>query len=62
MNTVKRGDEMKIMVYEVRPDEESALRRQADRLGVELRLTSEVPSPDTVILAQGCDGVSMLGQ
>ena len=53
---------MKILAYEVRPDEELALRQQAERLGIELRMTSEVPSPETVALAQGCDGISMLGQ
>ena len=53
---------MKILAYEVRPDEEQALRQQAEQLGVDLVLTADVPSPETAALAKGCDGISMLGQ
>ena len=53
---------MKILAYEVRPDEQLELRRQADLLGIELHITEEVPALENVHLADGCDGVSTLGQ
>jgi D-lactate dehydrogenase len=53
---------MKIAVYEVRPDETSALKIQESKLGVELFLTDKVPSLDCSELANGCEGVSILGQ
>lgn len=53
---------MKIFAYEVRPDEQLELRRQADLLGIELHITEEVPALENAHLANGCDGMSMLGQ
>lgn len=53
---------MKIMVYEVRPDERAELERQSRALGVELSLSEEVPTADNAALAAGCAGVSVLGQ
>ena len=53
---------MKILAYEVRPDERAELIRQADLLGIDLEMTAEVPTPENVNLACGCDGVSTLGQ
>lgn len=53
---------MKILAYEVRPDEQLELQRQAELLGIELNMTEEVPSPENAHLACGCEGVSTLGQ
>lgn len=53
---------MKIFVYEAREDELNAIRHQADQLGIEIYTTPEVPSVENADLAQGCDGVSFLGQ
>ena len=53
---------MKIMVYEARPDEMTALNQQAERLGVEIETTSAVPTLENASLAAGCLGVSILGQ
>ena len=53
---------MKIMVYEARQDERAELERQSRELGVELAVTPEVPTPDNAGLAEGCLGVSILGQ
>ena len=53
---------MKILAYEVRLDEQLELQRQADLLGIELHMTEEVPVPENVGLACGCEGVSTLGQ
>lgn len=61
-NNGKDGSGMKIMVYEARPDELAELERQAARLGVELETTGAVPALDTAALAEGCLGVSILGQ
>ena len=53
---------MKIMVYEARQDEQAELDRQSRELGVELTVTPEVPTMDNAGLAEGCLGVSILGQ
>ena len=53
---------MKIMVYETRQDEQAELDRQSRELGVELTVTPEVPTMDNAGLAEGCLGVSILGQ
>lgn len=53
---------MKIMVYEARQDELAELEAHGRTLGVELTLAEEVPSLDTAQLAEGCQGVSILGQ
>ena len=53
---------MKIMVYEVRQDERAELDRQSRELGVELAVTAEVPALENARLAEGCLGVSILGQ
>ena len=53
---------MKIMVYEARQDEMAELDRQSRELGVELTVTPEVPTMDNAGLAEGCLGVSILGQ
>jgi D-lactate dehydrogenase len=53
---------MKIMVYETRADELSALRAQETALGVTLDITDKIPSLETAALAEGCEGVSVLGQ
>lgn len=53
---------MKIMVYEARPDEMTALNQQAERLGVEIETPSAVPTLENASMAAGCLGVSILGQ
>ena len=53
---------MKIMVYEVRPDEQADLEQQAVLHGVELAVTDAVPTLENAALAAGCAGVSILGQ
>lgn len=53
---------MRIMVYEMRQDEQAELDRQSRELGVELAVTAEVPTLENAALAEGCRGVSILGQ
>ena len=53
---------MKICVYEVRPDELKDLETIGRELELQLELHKEVPSLETAAFAQGCEGVSMLGQ
>lgn len=53
---------MKIMVYEVREDEKEAIWLQANRLGIEVELCSEIPSIQNAAMTKGCEGVSILGQ
>lgn len=53
---------MKIMVYEARADELAELRAQGEALGVELAVSESVPSLENSALAEGCQGVSVLGQ
>lgn len=53
---------MKIAVYESRADEQAELQRQSQALGVTLEISNEVPSLSNAGLAQGCQGVSILGQ
>ena len=53
---------MKIMVYETRPDEREALHAQADRLGIQLEMSGDIPTLENAALAAGCTGVSILGQ
>lgn len=53
---------MKIAVYEVRPDERMDLERVSAELGIELKITNEIPKLENAAFAEGCDGVSMLGQ
>lgn len=52
---------MKICAYEVREDEKKDFARMAEKLQVEIELHDEVPGPDTAALAEGCEGVTMLG-
>ena len=53
---------MKIMVYEARADELAELRAQEANLGIELKITKDVPTPENAELAAGCEGISILGQ
>lgn len=53
---------MKIMVYEARADELAELRAQGKALDVELAVSEAVPSLENAALAEGCQGVSVLGQ
>lgn len=52
---------MKICAYEVREDEKKDFARMAEKLQVEVELHNEIPGPDTAALAEGCEGVTMLG-
>lgn len=53
---------MKIMVYEAREDELAELQAQSESLGIALEISAAVPSLENVALAEGCQGVSILGQ
>jgi D-lactate dehydrogenase len=53
---------MKIAVYEVREDEKADLARVAKALSLELCITQEVPTEENAAFADGCEGVSILGQ
>ena len=53
---------MKICIYEARKDELKDFEEISKALGLELKLYTEVPSLETAALAEGCEGVSMLGQ
>lgn len=53
---------MRIFVYEVRADEQAALKSLSEELMVELELSDAVPSMDNAALTTGYEGVSILGQ
>lgn len=53
---------MKIMVYEAREDELAELQAQSESLGIALGISAAVPSLENAALAEGCQGVSILGQ
>ena len=44
---------MKIMVYEVREDEQTELTRQARELGISLEMSREVPTEENAVLVAG---------
>lgn len=52
---------MKIYAFEVRADEKKAFEQIADQCGVEVTLSSEVPSMENADLVKGYDSVSTLG-
>lgn len=53
---------MKIFAYEVREDERESFEKMRREWKVELGMSEEVPSPETALLAEGCEGVTILGQ
>lgn len=53
---------MKFAVYEVREDEKKMLNTLAERHHLELALTSDPLTPETLSLAEGAQGISTLGQ
>ena len=53
---------MKIAAYEVREDERSYFQEFAALYHCELVMTEQVLTEDTLSLAQGCDGITILGQ
>ena len=53
---------MKLLLYEVREDEKADIARIAKELKVEVVETGEVTSLENAGMAEGCDGVSILGQ
>ncbi len=53
---------MKICAYEVREDERNSFSAIADEHGLDVELHSEVPDLSTASLAEGCEGVTILGQ
>lgn len=53
---------MKIAAYEVRPDEESVIKSLCEKYGIEVSITRANLDEDTVNFAEGCDGVTTLGQ
>ncbi len=52
---------MKIYAFEVREDEKAAFEKISEKCGVEVTLSSEVPSLENADLVKGYDGVSILG-
>lgn len=55
------GSTMKITAYEVRPDEKDYLEEEAKKNGVEIRLVQGAMTMDTIDLADGSDGITILG-
>ncbi len=55
-------ESMKIVAFEVRADEKLEMLALASKWGIDLTMTPEVPSLENAEMAQGCIGVSMLGQ
>lgn len=53
---------MTICVYEARKDELKDFEEVSRELALELKICTEVPGPETAALAEGCEGVSILGQ
>ncbi|MBW3087795.1 hypothetical protein KIH77_03470 [Bifidobacterium sp. 82T24] len=53
---------MRIAAFEVRDDEREAFVSEAERVGVDVDLHEEPLTMGNVRLADGCDGVSILGQ
>ena len=53
---------MKIFAYEVRDDEKKAFERLAEEYGVELTISTDVPSLQNAGEVAGFDGITMLGQ
>ncbi len=53
---------MKIFAYEVRDDEKKAFERLAEGYGVELTISTDVPSLQNAGEVAGFDGITMLGQ
>ena len=53
---------MRICAYEVREDERISFASIAQQTGAKVSLNAEVPSVETATLAQGCEGVTILGQ
>ena len=52
---------MRIYAFEVREDEKKAFEQISEKCGVEVTLSSEVPSLENADLVAGYDGVSVLG-
>ena len=53
---------MKILIYETREDELEAIRKLGKELPIEIQTTAEIPSLENVSMAEGCNGISILGQ
>lgn len=53
---------MKLLAYEVRPDEEPYFQKLAQGHGVEITRMAAVPLPGNAHFTRGVDGVSVLGQ
>src|SRR5699024_10498773 len=53
---------MKILICETRADELEAIHKLGKELPIEIQTTSEIPSKENVSMAEGCDGISILGQ
>lgn len=53
---------MKITAYEVRDDEKDYLKQEAEKYGIEITLVPGALTEDTIDLANGADGVTILGE
>lgn len=52
---------MKIVAYEVRADERDEMKKEAERYQVDLIQIAEPLSEDTIEIAEGADGITILG-
>ena len=53
---------MKITAYEVRDDEKDYLKQEAEKYGIEITLVPGPLTEDTINLANGADGITILGE
>ena len=53
---------MKITAYEVRDDEKDYLKQEAEKYGIEIMLVPGSLTEDTIDLANGADGITILGE
>lgn len=53
---------MKITAYEVRDDEKDYLKQEAEKYGIETTLVPGPLTEDTINLANGADGITILGE
>ena len=53
---------MKITAYEVRDDEKDYLKQEAEKYGIGITLVPGPLTEDTINLANGADGITILGE
>ncbi len=53
---------MRVLAYEVRDDEKEYFNQYSEKFHIDLIMTDQVPTIENASLAQGCEGITMLGQ